>query len=61
MNHYQDLMVAQSMAAEREHELQELLRARRHGAVVRQHGRRAAAVRQTSLRARIAHIWAMSH
>lgn len=61
MNHYQDLMVAQSMAVEREHELQQLLRQRQGGAARRRHGRRVAVARQHSLRARLAHIWALSH
>lgn len=61
MQHYQDLMVAQSMAAERERELQQQLRQRQHGAARRRQGRHVAVAGRHSLRARLAHIWALSH
>lgn len=61
MNHHQEMMVAQSMAAERERELQQQLRQRRHGAAGRRPDRRVAVARHHSLRARLAHLWALSH
>lgn len=61
MNHYQEMMVAQSMAAERERELQQLLSQRQRGAARRRHGRRVAVARRQSLRARLAHLWALAH
>lgn len=63
MNHYLDHLVAQSIAHEREHHLQQALeqRAGRASAGRRRHGHRPAVARQHPLRARLAQIWALSH
>jgi hypothetical protein len=61
MNAYLDNLVAQSIAHEREHELQQALRHRRDGAGRRRQSRHLAVSRQHRLRARLAGILAMSH
>lgn len=61
MNTYLDQLVARSIAHEREHELQQALRQQRGARAARRRGDRHVAVsRQHSLRARLAHIWAVS-
>ncbi|WP_131103359.1 hypothetical protein [Ornithinimicrobium sufpigmenti] len=61
MNTYLDQLVARSTAHERERELQLALTQQRGGRATRsRRGRHVAAAPQPSLRARLAHIWAVS-
>ena len=61
MNGYLDQLVAQSIAHERERQLELALRQRGSGAARSRRGRRVAVAWQHSLRARLAHLWALSH
>lgn len=61
MNGHLDQLIAQSIAHDRERELQSALRQRRGDTVGSQRGRHVAVAWQHSLRARLAHLWALSH
>lgn len=60
MNPYLDHLVAQSIAREREHDLQQALRQRRAIPAGRRPRRPLAAAAKSPLRARLAHPWAPS-
>ncbi|GAA5164707.1 hypothetical protein [Ornithinimicrobium tianjinense] len=61
MNAYLDTLVAQSIAHEREHQLQQALRHREIRDARRLRGRHLAVAHQHGLRARVASMLALSH